>query len=120
MAVFSVYARTNVSPVTAPPVLVRDRYSWFAALLPPVFMLTHRLWLALLGYIVGLALLIWLAPWIGSGAAMLLYGLAALWLGFEAPELRRAKLATSGYHWRGDRVAVDADLALYDYLKQTA
>ncbi|WP_417309025.1 DUF2628 domain-containing protein [Devosia sp.] len=113
MALYSVYARTDAIPSVVP-----DRFSWFAALLPPVFMLTHGLWLALVGFVIGVVALVLASSWLGSDAAFWLYVLGALWIGFEAPMLRRLKLARAGFAYAGDLVATDADLALSEWVKQ--
>lgn len=93
------------------PAAIPERFSWLAALLPPVFLLRYGLWLELVVFCVKLVALILFAPFIGDGAAFLLYGLLALWLGFAAPGLRRHGLAWRGWRHRGDRVAASADLA---------
>jgi hypothetical protein len=111
VALFSVYARSDATPV-----VVADRFSWFAALLPPLYAVVHGLWLALIGWIVGVVLLCLLGSWIGGGAAFWLYVLSAVLIGFEAPTLRRRRLGRRGWAWRGDVVAVDEDLALRDAL----
>ncbi len=39
-------------------VFVKDGFSWMAALFAPLWMLVHRLWWALLGYIVAIVALL--------------------------------------------------------------
>ena len=114
MALYSVYARTDAMPSVVP-----DRFSWFAALVPPVFMLAHGLWLALLGFVIAVAALVLAAAWLGTEASVWLYVLGAVWIGFEAPALRRQKLARSGFAYGGDIVATDPDVALSEWVKQT-
>jgi hypothetical protein len=111
VALYSVYARPG-----AVPVLVGDRFSWLAALLPPAYAIVHGLWLSLLGWIVGAVALVVLGQWVGGAAAFWLYVLSAVLIGFEAPALRRRKLGRRGWLWRGDMVAPDEDLALRDLL----
>ena len=57
---------------------------------------------------------------IGDDAAMALYLLVAVFMGFEAPAFRRDALLAAGVVWRGDMVAGTDDLALRDYLLGTA
>jgi hypothetical protein len=99
------------------PRVVPERFSATAMLLPPVYLLAHRLWLEALVWLVAAAALVLLAPYIGGGAALLLYGLLALWLGLSAPDWRRARLARRGWRFRGDRVALSADLARLEALR---
>ena len=100
----------------APPVAVADRFSWLAALLPPVFALLNGLWLLLLFWLVLVAGLAYVSRVIGSDAAGWLYLLVALFMGFEAPAFRRDGLLARGYLWRGDAVAPAPDLAERDFL----
>ena len=44
-------AAKNRVPVVVPPVAVADRFSWFAALFPPVFALFNGLWLLLVFWV---------------------------------------------------------------------
>jgi hypothetical protein len=88
VALFSVYAQSG-----AVRALVPDRFSWFAALLPPVYAIVHGLWLALAGYVAAIVILGSLSLWLGDDTVFWLYLLLALLIGFEAPTLRRIKLA---------------------------
>lgn len=113
MTLYSVYARNADAPKA-----VADRFSWLAALLPPVYALAHRLWLALIGWLVVVAGLVALSNWAGDDLGTALYILAAILFGFEAPALSGMKLARSGWSYRTDVFAADPDLAAVDYLKQ--
>ncbi len=97
--------------LSAAPAAIPEKFSWFAALLPPVFALVHGLWLELIGFVVALVALSFAAPWLGADAIIWLYILFAVAIGFAAPGLRRHNLASRGWRHRGDRVAGDADLA---------
>jgi hypothetical protein len=99
-----------------PPVAVADRFSWAAALLPPVFALWHGLWLLLLFWIALVLGLGYASLIIGQQTAFWLYVLVALFLGFEASAFRRDSLLIRGYRWRGDVVAAAPDIAERDYL----
>ena len=93
------------------PAAIPETFSWLAAVLPPVFLIRHGLWLQLLAFVLALVGLGVVARFIGGDAAVLLYLLGALWLGFAAAGLRRTALKASGWRHRGDRVAPSADLA---------
>ena len=91
-------------------VFVRDGFSWWAFLLTPLWMLRHRLWLALSVY-----LLVWAALGVGLralGASVLTLVLAGLLIsllaGLEAGTLRRFKLARG--HWRNIGVVTGDDV----------
>ena len=72
-------------------VFIKDGFAWFAALFAPLWLLMHRLWWALLGY-VALAAALQLAQKFGvltettTGLMMLALNLL---VGFEAGTLRR-------------------------------
>ena len=93
------------------PAVVPERFSWFAALLPPVFAIVYGLWLELFVYVIGLVLLDRASDLIGGAASFWIYVLAAIWIGFEAPALRRSGLGRKGWRYRGDVIAGGDDLA---------
>jgi hypothetical protein len=80
-------------------VFVKDGFSWMAALFPPVWLIVHRLWWPLFGYLVlgavlgGLGNLIAWLGWMSDPDASAWTGLAGmalnLLIGFEASVLRR-------------------------------
>ena len=91
MTLYSVFERHS-DPA---PAVVPEKFSWFAALLPPVYAVVHGLWLGLIGYVVLVAALVGASLYLGDDAGFWLYVLAAVLIGFEAPALRRAKLRSS-------------------------
>ncbi len=117
MPTFTVHApppRKDES-VTSPErfVFVRDGFYFWAFLLAPLWLLLHRLWLALLGYLV---------VTIGLGAVLVLTGvpasvrylaafLVALLAGFEAASLWRWTLAWRQWKTLGFVVGEDAEMA---------
>jgi hypothetical protein len=114
VTLYSVFDRTSG---LSEPVAVPDRFSWFAAILPPLYMLRHGLWLALLGFFVIVVALSFLSLVVGDGATFWLYVLTAILFGFEAGTLRRAKLWRRGLSYRTDIIAGGADLAEVEWLK---
>ena len=112
MTLYSVYERPNDAPTA-----VADRFSWSAALLPPVHALVHGLWLLLLVWIVGIVAIGVSGLWVGGKAAFWLYVLFAVLIGFEASSFRRVKTGRRG-RYRGEVIAAGEDLALVDYLKR--
>lgn len=99
-----------------PPVAVADRFSWLAAILPPVFALLNGLWLLLVFWIALVLGLAYVSRVIGDDAAVSLYLLVAVFMGFEAPAFRRDGLLARGFLWRGDIIASAPDLAERDFL----
>ena len=103
-----------------PPVAVSDRFSWVAAILPPVYAVLNGLWLVLVFWIALVLGLAYISRVIGDDAAGWLYLLVAVFIGFEAPAFRRDALVARGYIWRGEIIARDPDLAERDYLTSKA
>ncbi len=112
MTVYSVFARSG----NPEPAVVADRFSWFAALLPPVYALAHGLWLMLAGWVVAVVALAIIAILVGADAATLLYALVAIFIGFEAATARRMKLGRRGFAYAGERIARSEDEAALLYL----
>jgi hypothetical protein len=114
MTLYSVYdRRLNEAPEVVP-----DRFSWFAALLPPVFAVVHRLWLPLLAWVVLVLLIALMGRFLGADAAGWTYLLLAVLIGFEAPSLRRRGLRRRGYLYRSELIAAAPDLAQVDWMKR--
>jgi hypothetical protein len=113
VSLYSVYALESDGPVA-----VADRFSWSAALVPPVHALVHGLWLLLAFWVVGTVAIGVLSLWIGGEAAFWLYVLMAILIGFEAPAFRRVKTAKTGGDYQGDYVALGEEFALVEYLKR--
>jgi Protein of unknown function (DUF2628) len=88
---------------------VRDGFHFWAALLSPVWLVWHRLWLALIGWIIlTLAMDIGMAS-LGAGRTAIFVAnvLVALLMGFEAASLRRWTL--SRRNWRQLDIVVADD-----------
>jgi hypothetical protein len=91
-------------------VFVRDGFSFWAFLLAPLWMLWHRLWLALIGYVVIVVLLQIGLHLIGASTTVTFTAgaLLALLVGFEAATLRRMTLARRG--WKNAGIVVGDDI----------
>src|SRR4051812_42371303 len=112
-------AKERARPLV-PPVAVADRFSWLAAILPPLFAILNGLWLLLVFWIALVLGLAYVSRVIGTDAAGWLYLLVAVFMGFEAPAFRRDGLAARGFVWRGDVIASAPDLAERDFLLGSA
>ena len=112
MPVYTVHApMTNGAGIAATDrfAFVRDGFHFWAALAGVVWLVWHRLWLALIGWIaviaainIGLSLL-----GVGRGTILLTNVLLALLMGFEAASLRRWTL--SRRKWRQLDIVVADD-----------
>ena len=91
-------------------VFVRDGFYFWAFLMPPIWMLWQRLWLALILYLAAVSALgagLW-ALGASEGVRLLATLLVSLLVGFEAATLWRWALARRG--WKNVGVVVGADL----------
>jgi hypothetical protein len=101
-------------------VFVPDRFTWSAFLLAPLWMLWHRLWIVLAGYI-GVSVAISLAlraAGVGQDARSFALTLFALLIGFEATSLRRWTLRLKGWREVGAVVGDSRETAeqrFFDY-----
>jgi hypothetical protein len=93
-------------------VFVHDGFSFWAFLLTPLWMLRHRLWLALVCYVIVAAALSLGLRAIGASATLTIVVtiLLSLLVGFEAATLRRFKLSRRG--WRNVGIVVGDDIEL--------
>jgi hypothetical protein len=78
----------------AEPVLVREGFAWGALFFGPVWLATHRVWIAAAITLAAYVLIAVLAP--PTAAVILAAGLALL-LGFTGQDLRRWALEWRGY-----------------------
>jgi hypothetical protein len=117
MAVYTVHAPTVPAEGASTPrpeqfVFVRDGFSFPALMFGALWMLRHRMWLVLLGYIVlAVALASVLGLYGSASVAFIVWTLLALLIGFEAATLRRFTLARRGFRMVGLVVGDDLDLA---------
>jgi hypothetical protein len=117
MAVYTVHepplrAGAGSAPEPERFIFVRDGFSFWALLFGPLWMLRHRMWLVLLGYLVVVAALAVVLRLHGTAAAgTIVWALLALLIGFEAGTLRRFALARRGFRNIGLVVGDDLELA---------
>jgi hypothetical protein len=103
VVIYAVYEPPNASPsrlVSAEQLLfVKDGFSWFASLVPWVWLLVRRMWLELVAFIAASGLIVWAFTAAGTpdaGSAILL--IVQIVFGFEAGALHGAALERRG--WR--------------------
>jgi Protein of unknown function (DUF2628) len=114
MSIYTVYEPPLKAHESAPDperfVFVRDGFSFWAFLLAPWWMLRHRLWLALVCYVILAVALSVALRLIGTSAtvAVIAGAVFSLLVGFEAATLRRFGLARRG--WRNVGIVVGDDV----------
>jgi hypothetical protein len=116
VTLYSVFERP--APTPEAPAVVPEKFSWLAALLPPVFGLVHGLWLELIAFVVALAMIVLVGFWLGGDAAFWLYVLLAVFIGFEAPSLRRGALRRKGWSYRTELLAQRDEQAQIAWLQR--
>jgi hypothetical protein len=90
---------------------VREKFYWTALIVAPLWLIWHRLWLGLGGWMLAMTLAAGLVYGFGldSAGEALIYTLPSLLTAFEGAELRRRKLLREGYRDAG--TVIGADLA---------
>jgi hypothetical protein len=90
-------------------VFVRDGFHFWAVLLAPLWLIWHRLWLSLIGWIIAIIALELVLVRLGAGSAAIFFAdfIVAVLMGFEAASLHRWTL--SRHHWRQLDVVVADD-----------
>lgn len=117
MRVFTVHepplGKTDTAPDPVRFMFVRDGFSFWAMLLGPVWMLWHRMWLVLIGYLVIMVALFFALRAAGATGNVIFWvdALVALLIGFEAATLRRFTLARRRYRQVGLVVGDDIEAA---------
>jgi hypothetical protein len=114
VTLYSIFDHADAAPEA--PAVVPEKFSWLAALLPPVFGLVHGLWLELVALVVAVALIVVASLWLGAATGFWFYALLAVLIGFEAPALRRGALRRKGWVYRTELVAAAEDLAQVQWL----
>ncbi|AVX02821.1 DUF2628 domain-containing protein [Maritalea myrionectae] len=96
-------------------VVVPDKFSWFAALLTPVWCIVHLMWLELLAY-VGVAFILgFVTFFVGEDASWWIGILVAILIGLEAGSIRGRFLERKGYVLKAIVPSSSSDDAAYRY-----
>ena len=117
MTIYTVHEPPQRAGESAPDperfIFVRDGFSFWAFLLAPLWMIRHRLWLMLLGYVLVTVALQFVLGLLGASVtvAFAVGALLALLVGFEAATLRRFGLARRRWRHVGTVVGDDLDTA---------
>ena len=113
MRFFTIHERPAQTGGAADLLAVKTGFSWWAAVLPPLWLLRHRLWLGLAAYM-AFSIVLGLALELGDIAdtAVSAIGLGvSLLIGLMAHDYRRWSLARQGWRMVGVRRAETAEAA---------
>jgi hypothetical protein len=117
MAVYTVHQpplkRYEAAPDPERFAFVRDGFSFWAFLLGPLWMLRHRMWLVLVGYIIVVVAMVVALRLIGasSNSAAFAFFMLQLLVALEASTLRRFTLGRRRWRSVGTIVGGDRDAA---------
>ena len=94
-------------------VFVRDGFHFWAFLFGPLWLIAHRLWLALIGWIIAVIALDLMLRQLGAGSSAIVLAdiILALLMGFEAASLRRWTLSRNRWSQLDVVVADDEEAA---------
>jgi hypothetical protein len=92
VAVYVIQAGSHDAAALARARMIPDRFSWAAFILAQVWLLYHRLWLALgIWIVLEVAFFLLIYPHVSIATTVLTDGLAHLYIGFEGNSLRIAR-----------------------------
>jgi hypothetical protein len=86
---------------------VKDGFSWPALLVPLPWLLWHRLWLALVWYVVFVLVVAWAGRLGGEDLALYLAVIGTVFLALQANDVRRAALDRRGWEEVGTSFGKD-------------
>ncbi|MCF6343356.1 MAG: DUF2628 domain-containing protein [Devosiaceae bacterium] len=92
-------------------VIIDEKFSWFAAFLPPLWLISKNLWLELVLWLSAIFVLGIISSFIGGEAVFWLYVLSAIYIGFEATNIYVRALKRKGLKASGDIIASDYEQA---------
>jgi len=96
MRTYTVHAPPDPQPERF--AFVKDGLSWPALLVPVIWIVWHRMWLTLIGYIIFVLLVAWTGRLLGDTQATIFAVAGVLILGLEGNAIRRLSLENRG--WR--------------------
>ena len=115
MRSYSVHGRPDEPPERF--AFVKDGFSWPALFVPLLWLLWHRLWLTLVGYVIFILVVAWTGRLIDDDMATLVAILGSILFALEANNIRRLSLEGSGRRELGvgaGRNLEEAELRFFD------
>ncbi len=97
-------------------VLIKEAFSWFAFLLPPIWAMANNLWVELVLMIVAIIALVLASSFVGSEAGFWLYILGSFWLAYEAAAIKTKALKRKGFVENGSLIASDEEQAFVSWV----
>jgi len=97
MRFYSVHAPPEAPELKERFRFVKDGFSWPALFVPILWMLWHRLWLALVWYVVFVLVIAWVGRLGGDTLALDLALIGTLFLALQANDIQRAALDRRGW-----------------------
>lgn len=103
MTVFAVYCPKKRDPLDAPEALrfVPERPSFWALIVPPVWLVLRGVWLGLLFWLAASAALFALTRGLPPGLTSMLQVLFAVWFAFSARDIEQVSLSLLGWRCLG-------------------
>jgi hypothetical protein len=120
MSIYRILSKSNISPKKfsdEDSALIKEKFSWFAFLLPPFWAIEHGLWIELALIIASFIGLGFAGAYISSEGVFWLYILGVFWLGYEASSIRAYALRRKGYISNGDLIASNEEQAQVSWIK---
>ncbi len=101
MRIYTVHAPPG-DPAPERFAFVKDGFSWPAFFFTFLWILWHRMWIALLGYIVFLLVIAWIGVLAGDSEAMIFAIIGGILIGLEGNTVRRLSLERKGWREVGE------------------
>jgi len=117
MRAYTVHVPPGDPPAPERFAFVKDGFSWPALFVPVLWILWHRLWLTLVGYIIFVLVLMWTERLANENAATLLGILGGILFALEANTIRRLSLDRRGWREMGGsfgRNLEDAEMRFFE------
>jgi hypothetical protein len=118
MRAYTVHAPPGEPAAPEKFAFVKDGISWPALFVPILWILWHRLWLALIGYIIFVLAIAWTELLVGEDAAAVLAILGAILFALEANNIRRLALDRRGWRDVGSTFGQNLDEAEMRYFEK--
>jgi Protein of unknown function (DUF2628) len=97
MRAYTVHAPADDPAAPEKFAFVKDGFSWPALFAPILWILWHRLWLTLVGYVIFVLVVAWTGRLVNENAAFIVAILGSLLFALEANNIRRLSLANRGW-----------------------